>query len=261
MNLANRTRRKILARRRGLTLIELVVVLTVLTALGGILVPVVGNMIARTHFAKCSVTIPDITRQMTRSFASDLRYPDQWDSLINDAGGLFDKTPGGNAGGNLEAITLTQDQVNGLAALGITSVVDLDPTIDGDATWDVAPLGKPPRALAADGEVAAMVNAGDSVVSLNLKRHLIDPTTRYIVFGIGNNCTAVGPTGLFVESPTHFGGEDAMNPRDVYQRYAAIFSVNGAGDVNFECAASIHPDGLDGAEAHVRGYYDETAEG
>jgi hypothetical protein len=257
LNTRNLSRRN---REAGLTLIELVVVLTVLTALGGILVPVIGNMISRTHFAKCAVTIPDITRSLARSFASDLRYPDQWDSLVADDGGLFSKLPGGDAGGDLSIATLSAEQVGGLAALGIESVVDLDNTIDGDATWDVAELGKELRPLVEGGEVVVLLPGGASAKSLNLKRHDVDGTTQYVVFGIGNNCTAVGPTGLFVESPTHFGGEDAMNPRDVYQRYAAIFSMNGAGDVNFECAASIHPDGLDGAEAHIRGYYDETAD-
>ena len=264
------------ARRRGLTLIELVVVLTILTALGGILVPVIGNMIDHTHFAKCSVTIPDITRNITRSFTADLTYPDRWDSLISAADGtsLYPDLPGGSTvSGELTTATLTAAQADGLAALGITTVIDLEPTVANggtaeDATWSPAPLGAPARALA-DGEtVAVLSKAGASVVSLNLKRHFgpdgiegtadDDGSVEYIVFGIGNNSTAVGPSGLFVESPTHFGGEDAMNPIDVYQRYCAIFSVDGEGDVRFETAASVHPEGFDGAEAHVIGYYEET---
>ncbi|MEL6612910.1 MAG: hypothetical protein AAFQ53_12495, partial [Bacteroidota bacterium] len=82
----------------------------------------------------------------------------------------------------------------------------------------------------------------------------------YVVLGLGNPCSAVGPSGLFAESPTHFGGDDVMSPRDVYQRYVAVFSVNSDNDVRFESAASIHTDGLDGGEAHVRGFYEETAE-
>lgn len=263
--------------RPGLTLIELVVVLTILTALGGILVPVIGNMIARTHFAKCSVTIPDITRNISRSFASDLTYPDRWDSLISAADGtsLYPNNPGGpDVSGELTTVTLTADQADGMAAVGITSVVDLEPlVISGgtaeNATWDSAPLGTAPVRTLTDGQtVAALNKAGNSVVSLNLKRHFgpdgiegtadDDASVEYIVFGIGNNSTAVGPSGLFVESPTHFGGEDAMNPIDVYQRYCVIFSVDGDGAVQFEAACSVHPDGFDGAEAHVQGYYEET---
>ena len=255
--------------RRGLTLIELVVVLTILTALGGILVPVIGNMIARTHFAKCAVTIPDITRNITRSFAADLTYPDRWDSLLNTSQALYDDMPGDpTVSGELGTFGLNAGQADGLAAVGITQVIDLIPAdTAGDATWassdaaNVRDLG--------DGETVAVLNKeGASVASLNLKRHFgpdgiegtadDDATVEYIVFGIGNNSTAVGPSGLFVETPTHFGGEDAMSPVDVYQRYVAIFSVDGGGDVRFECAASVHPDGFDGAEAHVIGYYEET---
>ncbi|MEM8883031.1 MAG: type II secretion system protein [Planctomycetota bacterium] len=252
--------RRRFAPQRGLTLIELVVVLTVLTALGSLLVPVIDNMISRTHFAKCSITIPDVSRNIMRSFAADLTYPDRWDSLIDAADGssLFPRNPGGaDVGGELTTATLTQQQVDGLAALGITEVVDLDATAD-DATWASAPLGAGIRTLASGETVAVLNTAGNSVRSLNLKRHLDDATVEYIVFGIGNNSTAVGPTGLFNEAPTHFGGEDAMNPIDVYQRYCVVFSVNGEGDVHFELACSVHPDGFDGAEAHVIGYYEET---
>lgn len=263
------------AGRRGLTLIELVVVLTILTALGGLLVPVIGNMIARTHFAKCSVTIPDITRQISRSFTSDLRYPNRWDSLIDatDGTSLYSDLPGGSTvNGELATIDLTADQADGLAAVGITQVIDLEPTVANggtaeDATWSVSNTANV-RTLA-DGETVAVLNkAGNSVGSLNLKRHFgpdgiegttdDDATVEYIIFGIGNNSTAVGPSGLFVESPTHFGGEDAMNPIDVYQRYCVIFSIDGDGAVLFEAACSIHPDGFDGAEAHVIGFYEET---
>lgn len=263
--------------RPGLTLIELVVVLTILTALGGLLVPVIGNMIARTHFAKCAVSIPDITRQISRSFASDLTYPDRWDSLISadDGTSLYPDMPGGpDVSGELTTITLTAAQAEGLNALGITQVVDLEPTIisggtAGNATWDSAPLGAAPVRALADGATVAVLNkAGASVDSLNFKRHFgpdgiegtsdDDASVEYIVFGIGNNSSAVGPSGLFVESPTHFGGEDAMNPIDVYQRYCVVFSVDGDGTVQFEAACSVHPDGFDGAEAHVIGYYEET---
>ena len=261
MNEKTKHRSLRLRARRGVTLIELLVVLVILTAVGGLVVPIISDALARTHFAKCSTTIPELTSQLQRSYAQNIRFPDTYDSLINDGGGLFDKIPGGDAGGQLSVATLTQAQVDGFAALGVTEVVDLDPSIDGDATWEVAPVGKTPRALADGGEVVVLDPAGVSAASLTLKRHLSDPTTQYVVFGLGNNSTATGPTGLWVEAPTHFGGEDVMNPRDVYQRYVTVFSMNDAGDVVFERAAALHPDGMDGGEAHLIGFYEETDEG
>ena len=49
-------------REAGLTLIELVVVLTILMALGSLLVPMLGSMLGRTHMAKCATTIPEISK-------------------------------------------------------------------------------------------------------------------------------------------------------------------------------------------------------
>jgi hypothetical protein len=182
---------------------------------------------------------------------------------------LFTKNPGGpTVSGELLTTTLDAAAVATLDAVGIRTVIDLDDSIPGDATWQVSDLrnsSATARLLAPGGTVAMLNNDGDSVISLNLKRHLNDPTTRYIVFGIGNNCTAVGPSGQFVEAPTHFGGEDVMNPKTVYQRYCVIFSLTGDPGatnpqyrVQFECACSVHPDGFDGTEAHVRNYWEET---
>ncbi|MEM8711989.1 MAG: type II secretion system protein [Planctomycetota bacterium] len=279
----NRIRRPIstlsLTRRSGLTLIELVVVITILTAIGGLLVPVIGGMMSRTHFAKCAVTIPDLTRQISRSFTGNLRYPNRWDSLISNVDGtsLYPNLPGGpSVSGELATLVLNVDQANGLNAIGMTQLVDLEPTVFAggiaeDATWESAPLGQASVRQIATGESVAVLNKlGPSAVSLNLKRHFgpdgvagsadDDPFVEYMVFGVGSNCTAVGPSGLFVEAPTHFGGEDVMNPIDVYQRYCVIFSTDAEGNILFETACSVHPEGFDGGEAHVRGFYQETRE-
>ncbi|MEL6612909.1 MAG: type II secretion system protein, partial [Bacteroidota bacterium] len=168
--------RRVTARRAGLTLIELVVVLTILTALGGLLVPIIGGMIDRTHFAKCAVTIPDLSRQISRSYASNLRYPDTWDSLMDVAapGTLFPKLPGGgDAGGELVAGTIDGAQAAAFIAIGITEVVDLDATLDGDATWDVSiALNVRPLDPGGTNSVATLVRTGPSARGLNLKRHL-----------------------------------------------------------------------------------------
>lgn len=249
--------------RPGLTLIELVVVLTILTALGGLLVPVIGNVLQRTHFAKCAATIPDITRQISRSFAQDLRYPNGWDSLIAEGGGLASAIlpPGLATNGELQVVTLTADQAAGLRSVGITEVVDLDDTLTSGVTWEAAELGKAARALETGEEVVVLDNDGESVEILGLKRHLSDPDVIYIVFGIGQNSTAVGTGGLFVEAPIHFGAEDELNPSDVYQRYVAIFSVDGDGDLRFEQAAAMHNDAIEGAQEHVIEFWEDTRRG
>lgn len=253
--------------RHGLTLIELVVVLTILVALGGLIVPMLPDFLAKTHFAKCSTTIPELNKLWITSFTGDVTYPDGYDSLIEGAG-LFTLLPGnGNAGGQVALGTLSQAEVGALAAIGVTSVYDHtadtgnatldsipnDPTADLDAARELADGGSV-AVLSAD----ALQSVDSSSASLGIDPAKYPADAQFIVFGIGNNCTAVGPKGLMTEAPTHFGGEDVMNPVDFYQRYCVIFAVSAVDETaEFVCACSIHPDGFDGGEAHIRAYYED----
>src|SRR5262249_28117103 len=71
------------ALRPGLTLIELVVVIAILVVLGGLLVQTLPNMMKRTHLAKCSDTISSLNNVWNQSYASNVRYPDVYDSLLS----------------------------------------------------------------------------------------------------------------------------------------------------------------------------------
>ncbi|MDG2221944.1 MAG: hypothetical protein P8L85_11210 [Rubripirellula sp.] len=247
-------------QRAGLTLIELVVVLTVLVALGGLIVPMLPNFLAKTHFAKCSTTIPELNKLWITSYTGDVQYPNGYDSLI-EGSALSTELPGADAGGELSVGTLAATEVNALAAIGVTAV--FDHVASANATLDSVPIdGSTGRTLAEGEEVAILNPIGPSVLSLGIDVAKYDVGTQFVVLGIGNNCNAVGPKGLMVEAPTHFGGEQAMNPVDFYQRYCVIFAVNATdGTAEFVCACSIHPDGFDGAEAHIRAYYEDQQDG
>ena len=62
-------------RRRGLTLIELVVVIAILTILGGLVVQTLPNMMKRTHLSKCADTIASLNKIWAESLASTGRPP------------------------------------------------------------------------------------------------------------------------------------------------------------------------------------------
>src|SRR6266446_306962 len=70
-------------RRRGLTLIELIVVLMVLVALAGILVPMLPSMLTRAHVAAHVTNVVEIAKAITTYQALNSGYPDQWDSLTD----------------------------------------------------------------------------------------------------------------------------------------------------------------------------------
>ncbi|MEM9827982.1 MAG: type II secretion system protein [Planctomycetota bacterium] len=260
--------------RAGLTLIELIVVLTILVALGGLIVPILPGLLAKTHQAKCATTIPEVNKLWIQSFTGDLTYPDVYDSLLGAGGTALAATlPGApDVGGQLTTGTLNAAEITALNAIGVTSVVHLDDASTGpgldNATVNAALLGTPIDPLA-DGDTVAMLaytpstppvvgDATASMLSLGIRPQQYPADAKFLVFGIGQNCTGVGAGGQMIEAPIHFGGEEVMNPAQFYQRYCVIFMVSASDQhAEFVCACSIHPDGFDGAEAHVRDYYDD----
>lgn len=256
--------------RRGLTLIELVIVIAILTVLGGLVVRTLPNMLKRTHLSKCSDTISALNKTWGESYALNTKYPDRYDSLLATDGSAFTKlTPGLTA--LVTPTSLTTAETTALSAIGVRNVVDLNATAV-DVTYDSAPLGAARRSLASGGQVAQLTAPGSASGStpiavawnanpLKLRRHLeTTDTVKYLVFGVGPNCTAIGAGKLLQEAPVHFGADDTINPTNVYQRYLTVFSLatNAKGEVTarFEAMAGNDTDGPSSAEDHIREFFD-----
>lgn len=266
-------------RRDGMTLMELVVVITVLTILGGLVVAVLPNIMRRAHLGKCSDTIASLNNAWLREYNLKQRYPDVYDSLLASPGGtIFSPlTPGLAA--QISPMSLDQTDLTALKAIGITRVVDLIMVPPGgNVTNDCASKGAIPRVLASGGQVAqlnlaAHIAAGNA---LNLKRHIgrnpdgspfdNSANVRYLIFGIGPNCTGVGPGRAIQEAPTHFAADDSINPAAVYQRYLVVFSLErqpttGVVTAYFEAAAGNDVGGPSSADDHIQQFYDAQRKG
>jgi len=252
-------------RRRGLTLIELVIVIAILTVLGGLVVQTFPNLMRRTHISKCSDTISALNRTWGESFALNMRYPDRYDSLLTPAGAKYARLSPA-LGDLITPTALTATESAALAKIGVRNVVDLDPTA-ADATYDSAPLTALKRTIAS-GNVALLPlpvgSASDdwNENPLRLKRHLeTDDTVKYVVFGIGSNSTAVGSGRLLQEAPTYFAESDSVNPNQIYQRYLAVFSIStttgGESTAAFEAIAGNGEEVPSSAEAHIREFYED----
>lgn len=254
-------------KRRGLTLIELVIVIAIVTVLGGLVVQTFPNLLKRTHLSKCADTISALNRTWGEAYALNMRYPDRYDSLLTSAGATFPKLSPGLSN-LITTTTLTADESAALAKIGVRYVVDLDPTAT-DVTYDSAPLTAVKRTIAG-GNVALLplpVSSSSTEWNTNplrLKRHLdTTDTVKYVVFGIGQNSTAVGSGKLLQEAPVLFVDDDTVNPSLVYQRYLAIFSVSTTSDgdvsAHFEAIAGDGDECPSSAEAHIREYYEGRA--
>jgi len=256
------------APRRGLTLIELVIVIAILTVLGGLVVQTLPNLMKRTHLSKCSDTISTLNKIWGESYALNTKYPDRYDSLLQSDGSKFTKlTPGLTT--LISPTTLTAAEVKALNSIGVRNVVDMDPAAV-NVTYDSAPLNVTRRTITDGGSVAMLTPPGSGTSTiwdanpLRLKRHLeTTDTVKYLVFGVGSNSTGVGAGKLMQEAPVHFAADDTINPNNVYQRYLAVFSVTtttaGAVSARFEAMAGNDVDGPSSAEDHVRQYYEGQA--
>ncbi|MEM9419130.1 MAG: prepilin-type N-terminal cleavage/methylation domain-containing protein [Planctomycetota bacterium] len=208
------------AARRGLTLIELVVVLTILVALGGLLVPIIGNVLTRSHVATCSSNIPEIASMLLRKDALQGTFGDNWSTGI-ETGAAATTSVNGNAIG-----TLSAGEIEALDAAGITTVYDHE--LETNATVFTATN---PYDVTFNNEAVEETITGTTQVitltqaqldGLNVTATVADGD-RYIWLGIDKDWTGLGVD--MPEPPVHFGDTPGFFPDEVYSRFGAIFQV------------------------------------
>ena len=148
-------------RRLGLTLIELVVVLTILVAIGGIAAATLPNMLNRTHVATVASSLPTIDASIRQNILLNSgQMGNRFDSLITDS-----DTPASfvNASGAYTAYPLTATDAAALNDLGITELVQADDTAEN------ATFGGHPGTLVA-------VADGANVCTLTAEKSNGDPS-------------------------------------------------------------------------------------
>ena len=212
--------------RRGLTLIELIVVLIILVGLGGLLVPVISNALTRTHVATCSANFPEITQALMRMDALRGNFGNNWDSGMESGGGALNNIPGapGAPGGGYTTVALAAGEELALAAAGITQVFDhtADPSPNYNVTFN--PEYAPARVLEVGEELITMTADQARAVFLPVVNN-----EKYVVLGIGPNWT--GLRDVAFEMPVHFGDTPGTLPHEVYSRFQGIFQVADAAGV------------------------------
>jgi prepilin-type N-terminal cleavage/methylation domain-containing protein len=117
--------------RRGLTLIELVVVLTILIALAGLLVPMLPSMLTRAHTSSCSTNMGETTKAINLYQALYSGYPSTWDALTDGQGTLINYLAGSNSGTAPANPTWPPGQGNGMANGEVTLITLANPGANG----------------------------------------------------------------------------------------------------------------------------------
>jgi len=250
--------------RAGFTLIELTVVLVILIALAGILVPQLSGYINRSHSAASSTNIGEITKFFQLYDLKYLKgYPNNYERGCTDTGAAPNKGSvgtlafviGSEGSAAVFARALDAGQVSALASKGITSVLNMQATVPAgsSATFDAADEVTGPVAL----------NTSDKVLFLD--RNFVksafglapDPSEEYVAFGIGSDCTAVGK--VMIEAPLHF---DQVDPVDVYSRFFVVYAVptkGAAASFNARLVGALGSE-LSSLSAEIAEYYSKDSQ-
>jgi prepilin-type N-terminal cleavage/methylation domain-containing protein len=259
--------------RHGLTLIELVVVMVILVALAGLLVPTFSAMLTRSHTSTCSTNIGELNKAIQEYQQLYGRYPNNMDSLTDGTtlitylagGSLLPASAGGpgtnQAGGQITHITLTDADVAALGNAGLATVQRMA-TTPHDPTFDYYPSASPAtdQATIATGTVLAGIDptATSNTADVTLCQKLNLPLTgRYVVLGIGPRCDMIGKT--IATAPVHYGDTVPLNPEYGYQRLVGVFKISDSA-LNFTtailvAAGPIHDNGLGTIDDELQNWY------
>ncbi|MBL9095121.1 MAG: prepilin-type N-terminal cleavage/methylation domain-containing protein [Planctomycetaceae bacterium] len=212
--------RRIRRAPRGLTLVELVVVLTILVALSGLIVPLVSGLGHQTN-AATNATVADDVARAVRAFEGRYdKYPDNWDSLLLTTGSLHDKLNPLLTPLLAAAPPLTEAQLRSLNDVGVANVFDATA-----ATMPTSASHTQRRALAVGGNVATLAKTTTPVDALLFNAFGIAPTpgtdydNQFIVLGLGMSASVRGTT--IADSPI----VQSSDPLNYYPRMLCVFMI------------------------------------
>jgi type II secretory pathway pseudopilin PulG len=250
------------SRRGGLTLLELVVVIMILVALAGLLIPSFTDIMHRTRYAVQVDNCVELSKAIQLYRNLYLHDPDQYDSLLDDGGNLFSFIPGLSVTPGLTVGTLDGDSFHALENAHIWSVWDMDSSVTNPESVTFSPPYKTPvRTLAAGSKVCQLTNEALATwFGVN-----VYPGDIYVVFGVGPKCTMVGK--VINDPPVHFADEPNQNPALRYCRLGAVYKVF-AGPTSPKPGAleraeliatlTFHDDHVEGTAWALQDFYNQT---
>lgn len=275
-------------RRPGLTLMELVIVLAVLAAVSAILIPLFPNLLRRTHKAVDATQSSEVAKSVQLYQSLYISYPDNFDLLTDGTtpgtGGTFGAMPAylpmddatvGPFGGMAKAAPLTAAELAALQRAGIqyvqkmavdSSVPNFHPTMHPYATnvpaSDRIDLASP-AALTLNFAVLDLAAIQVANPNLLAAERDMDPTARYVVFGVGARCSMVGQT--MQDAPMSSPQKKTLTPDTTYCRFGVIFKVSGVEVARTERArfissVALEDDELESTEKDVVGFHEVSCD-
>ncbi len=228
--------------RQGLTLLELVVVMIILAALAGIIVPLLPNLARKGHTSAGATNLGEIAKaiQLYASQNGD-SFPNNYDSIVNETGAIATYVPTSGTAA-LTAGTLTAAELKTLTDVGITTIVQMieKPATPGSWSPTFYPYGTSsstpptPVTLTEDSTTVAFLNPLVAAAKFALPND-----GKYVVFGLGKYCTAAST--VMNEAPVWYSPVQDMDPASKYARFGLVFQVAGAGGATLSRAKFVGP--------------------
>ncbi len=246
--------------RRGLSLLELLVVLTILIALGGIVVSTLPGMLKRTQVATAASNIPEIDATIRRNgMLSQGEIGNRFDSLISGAASLDGSIPGFVGGSEFfEATNLSPAEVEALRDVGVTELVPANSDSENATFSSHEQL---PIEIGTDSRVCML--SPDVALTTLREGWNFEPAegAKYLVFGLGQQCSLVGAgeKAAFSEAPMHYSDDRAQTPKEMYSRYLILVELKSRSEsesvARYIGAAIPGQNGIHSVSKELKNYY------
>jgi len=218
---SNRSRR---IDRRGLTLLELVIVLTILVALSGMAIPLIDGFGHQSNAAVNATIVGEVNRAIGVHEARFEKHASGWDSLLNTGGSMFSKLHA-SLSAVLQVTTLTAAQVQSLQDAGIANIFDADESAAPNAPNTSS------RNFVVGGKVATLTKPGAGAAILldafGINESTTDWPNEFVVFGLGSGTTLKGVS--MMEIPLL----QSVDPSLYYSRAVCVFVIPPAAGPTF----------------------------
>ncbi|MEL7499454.1 MAG: hypothetical protein AAFN77_17755 [Planctomycetota bacterium] len=249
--------------RLGLSLLELLVVLTILIALGGIVVSTLPGVLNRTQAATASANVPEIDSTVRRNaMLNQGHIGDQFDSLVSGTASIDGSLPAYLGGAEIfETASLSPQEVEALSRIGITQLVPASSETDNATYGSHTQLPVP----VSDNSRVCILNP-DMAVTLLPTDWNFDAVAeaKYMIVGLGEQSTLVGggPQAAFPEAPVHFSDSRDENPGSMYSRYLIVIELRPTASQNavarYVATAIPGREGIHRVSKELRDYYSQT---
>jgi type II secretory pathway pseudopilin PulG len=257
---------------------ELVVVLVILVALGGILIPLLPSMITKAHTSTAATNAGEISKIIQTYQSTYLGYPDKLDSILTTTGSYPSYVPGGGGsyngythGTNPDLTTLAVSSTSpAVSALNGAGIVNITPMVDATAGGtQFSPTFYPYADPTAPSTVPTTVPVTSMSALLALTPAAAarefgasaSVSASYVILGIGKYSTL---SKVMQEAPVHFDDSPSGSPSVAYARYGAVFQVtdpttgNALDSARLLGVVGFHEDQVSGIGDHLAEYWNSN---